>query len=268
MSTCRLCEATLKPDRISCPSCGACNVSDSNVQTIGLDITVALSEVVSADVNRIRTDLCDENFGETIDDNGKVKSTGLVRTSTVLLGGSPGAGKSTLSLQLCDIVSDNDESLIIAAEQAPQEIKLTAERIKLKNMPRIRVLPAMSGANLVQAINSRPNKPKIVIIDSLQALVGEEHDLQLEVCKRSKDFAVRLECPFIIISHVTKADVIAGKMQLQHAVDTTMTFFPDENEDIRIMNTIKNRFGKAGSSVNSYFAMGLRGLEPIELEED
>lgn len=266
-NTCRLCKTELRDDRLRCPGCGAFNPNIGG-QATGSDLSIALSDVVSADVNRIRTNLVDELFGITLGDDGKEKSRGIVRTSATILGGAPGAGKTTVALQLCDIIATplGHESMLIAAEQAPEELKLTGTRLRLKNMSRIRIVPAMNGASLVQVINSRPSKPKMVVVDSLQALVGDDDAMQLEVCKVAKDFAVRIQAPFIIISHVTKADVIAGKLTLQHAVDTTITFFPDEESDLRIMNVIKNRYGRA--NIGAAFNMTETGLVPYEESED
>ena len=263
MSSCYRCGNELKKDRLKCVECGAFNVFEGGVQE-GQDISVALSDVKSAEHDRVSTGPWDVCFG------GEGSNCGIVRTSATLIGGSPGAGKSTLVLAIAN--QADGEAIYVAAEEALPEIKSRADRLGITNQSNIRMVSALSGANLVQVIESRPVKPKMVIVDSLQGLVGEDDSLQLEVCKRSKEFAVKLACPFLLISHVTKSDVIAGRLTLQHAVDTTMTFFPDQElqsengEPLRVLDVMKNRFGAA--RVKSYFEMTGHGLEYVELDED
>lgn len=268
---CRICKHDLIETRLTCPKCGVVNVYGEGINnTIPTgDRSVALSDVEPADYNRFQTDLCDEIFGVTKNEDGSIKCQGIVRSSAVILGGAPGAGKTTLCLQICDKFANDgiSETMYIGAEQSGPELRATGQRLKLRSMKRIRFVDAMNGGSLIQIINSRPIKPKLVVVDSLQALVGEDSDSQLEVCKAAKEFAVRLECPFLIISHVTKADVIAGKLTLQHAVDTTITFFPDESQpEFRIMQSMKNRFGRA--NIASLFIMTENGLIPAPDSED
>jgi len=225
-------------------------------------MSVALSDVISAEHDRVKTGPWDMCFG------GEDNNFGIVRTSATLIGGSPGAGKSTLVLAIA--AQADGEVIYVAAEEALPEIKSRANRLGIKNQKNIRMVSALSGANIVAVVESRPVKPKMVIIDSLQGLVGEDDALQLEVCKRSKEFAVSLGCPFIIISHVTKSDVIAGRLTLQHAVDTTMTFFPMaeleiDEEPVRLLDVMKNRFGAARAKC--YFQMTSEGLIHVPANE-
>ena len=252
MSSCPTCGTDVKSDRLRCPGCGAINLTEGAPIS---DESVALCDVVSAEHDRVQTGPWDICFG------GESKNLGIVRTSATLLGGSPGAGKSTLVLQIAN--QADGEVIYLAAEESLPEIKSRADRLGITHQKNIRMVSALSGANLAAVIESRPVKPKMAIIDSLQGLVGEDDALQLEICKRAKQFAVALGCPFLIISHVTKSDVLAGRLTLQHAVDTTMTFFPDvelteDNEPLRCLDVMKNRFGAA--HVKCYFRMTKNGL--------
>ena len=265
MNNCYRCGEELKPNRLRCLSCGAFNVSGDGIEGAeGSDKSIALCDVVSAEHDRVATGPWDICFG------GEGNNYGIVRTSVSLLGGSPGAGKSTLVLQIAN--QADGEVIYIAAEEALPEIKSRADRLNLEHQKNIRMVSALSGASLNQVIESRPTKPKMIIIDSLQGLVGEDDASQLEICKLSKVYAVRLSCPFLVISHVTKADVLAGRLTLQHAVDTTMTFFPvpemlgENGEPLRMLDVMKNRFGAA--RVKCFFEMTGNGLEYTEIGEE
>lgn len=253
MTDCATCGTEVKADRLRCSGCGAINLTEKGQVS---DESIPLCDVVSAEHDRVQTGPWDHCFG------GEGENLGIVRTSVTLLGGAPGAGKSTLVLQIAN--QADGEVIYLAAEEALSEIKARADRLGITHQQNIRMVSALSGASLPAVIESRPTKPKMAIVDSLQGLVGEDDALQLEVCRRSKEFAVKLSCPFLVISHVTKADVLAGRLTLQHAVDTTMTFFPDieiedEAEPLRVLNVMKNRFGAA--NVKAYFRMGKRGLD-------
>ena len=259
MATCSSCNAKLNPDKLRCLNCGVMNTSE--MFDVRDDASIALADVVSADEDRLETGPWDICFGQST----KTGQAGIVKTSVTLIGGSPGAGKSTITLQICDAVGAQKlECIYIATEEALPEIKMRADRLGLKHQEFIRMVSGLSGVNLVQVVNSRPTQPSLVIIDSLNNMVGEDHELQLEVCKRAKEFAVKLACPFFLVTHVTKDEVIAGRNSIQHAVDTTMTFFPDE-DGIRILNVLKNRFGRA--FVETEFEMTENGLEYLEPED-
>ena len=234
--------------------------------------TVLLSDARMGNVEYIRTDLADRAFG-----GGK----GIPRTGTILLGGEPGAGKTTLCLQLCDKACTRfpkKEALYIANEQDPVELKTTAERLELHNKGRIRIVKAMGGiaddlGDLILRF-----EPCIIILDSVTKWVGEDLELAVQVAYRMKDYTVRLGAPSIIINQVTKDGGHAGLMKLQHAVDTCSLFHILEDEidpstgkpfpisqAPRRLQTLKNRFGVLDEQ---FYAMNETGLEEIELDNE
>jgi DNA repair protein RadA/Sms len=269
---CSLCDEDLKPNMMRCENCGKWNIHEENDIPITIlegeaaDGSITLDQVRSEDAHRIKSGPWDHMWGITKSLN-KPEEAGIVQTSTTLIAGEPGAGKTTLLLQICSNVASNlknsDEVLYIAAEQSLPEIKLTADRLKLKAGHRIRMIPAMGGTANIAAI-LRHRKPKLVVLDSLQGLCGQNESLQLEVCDIVKKYAVELKAPIIIVSQVTKDGQMAGLMMLQHHVDTTMTLFSDE-EGIRIQEVTKNRFGRA--FINQEYTLTEKGLE-IYIRED
>ena len=269
---CRLCDTVFLASQSQCPSCGAFHVPESSwgkpangadgTTALVTDATLLLSEVPETELERIQTGPWDHCFGG-----------GLARTSVNLIGGAPGAGKSTLSLQISDKIAGKlvpeqgraVEILYIGAEESAAEIKARAVRLNLENLARIRLLPMGAIQNISDVMLSR--RPRAVILDSLPGFVSDPEEA-VEMCTRLKGYAVELNAPMIVIDHITKADDFAGLMTLQHAVDGLFTLYPDDS-GLRTFSTVKNRFGPA--QVEVFFLMtptGLVEVDPADLEND
>lgn len=286
---CHVCTTPLEPEKFQCRACKTWCLNDiiNEQQAEGGsgDGTILLGKVKSADLDRLSTGFWDRVWGFAEDKKTGVRTYGVVRGSTTLIGGAPGAGKSTLMIQMARSVAElnyageGTEPLYIASEEQCEQISARADRLgldeDLKNQ--IRMVPAMSGGVNLNDILSR-YKPPFMILDSLKGLVGEDDAEAVRICKLMKEFATVYRCPAVIAHHVTKADVIAGKLSLQHEVDTCMTFFPEDDmlveinergdtEAVRVLEAIKNRNGAA--FVQQRFLMTALGLvEYVEDEED
>lgn len=248
---CSQCDYKIPLGKAKCPSCGHWN--NGLDPSCPNDESILLSEVKSAEDNRIKTGDWDYCFGG-----------GIVRTSVTLLGGEPGAGKSTMLLQLLAAVHTHTEreSMYIATEEALPEIKLRADRLGIKSP--IRMVPAMSGvANIGIILETR--KPIAIILDSLQGMIGVDDNAGVELLSTLKKFATTLEAPVIVISHVNKQGDYAGLMTYQHAVDALMTLSSDE-DGLRTLEVMKNRNGRA--FIESNFEMTAEGLIKNSEDED
>jgi DNA repair protein RadA/Sms len=266
IARCRDCRTPLPAGKLQCPNprCRTWNIKEvpKNID----DSTILLSDVVGEPVGRIKTGLVDLVFGG-----------GIAETSVTLLGGEPGAGKTTLCLQLSDVFARlfDRETLYIANEQSHKEISDTAERLSLTHRHRIRIVKAMGGVTHDIGDLLRHYKPCFTILDSLTKWVGEDLVLAVVVAQRLKDYAVLLNHPIIIINQVNKGGDHAGLEKLQHAVDTTMMFDILEGEldeegkllppklSPRQLHSIKNRFGPAPEE--QFFQMTQTGLIPTEV---
>ncbi len=259
---CYVCRTALADGMRQCRKCKAWN----NIAPIAAldDTTVLLGEAIGKPVERVQTGLVDLVFGG-----------GMVRTSCNLLGGEPGAGKTTLSLQLSDEFCSQfkaQESLYIANEQSPEELTETAKRLDLKHMGRIRIVKAMGGFTYdIGDLLLRYN-PCFIVLDSVTKWAGEDNNLAVIICQRLKDYCVKLNCPALVINQVTKSGDHAGLNKMQHAVDWTGMFDIELDEGevltpetLRRLWCLKNRFGPA--PVEQYFAMMSNGLEEIELDD-
>ena len=259
---CKLCGYKFDKQAMQCPSCRTWNTG-AHADDPSQDGTVLLSDASVAALTQLQTGPWDACFGQQI--VGKKTIMGIVNTGVTLLGGAPGAGKSTLSLQLAQAIIETTkrEILYVEAEEATEELKARAVRLKINCLDRIRVVPMNSSTEMSGIITGR--KPSAMIIDSLQGLCGTDLEAQVEFCKALKDYTVPGKFPAIVVSHVTKEEGFAGLMALQHAVDTT-ALFTVYDDGVRELKTVKNRFGP--SNVERLFNMTVLGLRERMPEED
>jgi len=252
---CHRCQATIPQEKLRCQKCNAYQFSTipSEKEKKGDGITVLLSELETAEVKRIKTGPWDYCFG----------GDGIPLSSVTLIGGMPGAGKSTLALQVSDCFCDTTgrEVLYIASEQTPAELKAYAIRLQAKHLDKIRVLSTLTGDEGVGQMNEILDryKPVAIMLDSLSGFTDDSNG-QVQTCKILKVFACRCNCPVIVIDHITKADDFAGLMKLQHEVDILISIYIEEGGE-RTMQTLKSRFGP------SYIQTALKMTETGLIED-
>jgi DNA repair protein RadA/Sms len=312
MANCIKCTSELPRNKLSCTVCGAWTWSNSDPKEKGavqLNAannfgSITLDQVVSADVDRIHTGPWDMCFGRAELDDGSLGDAGIVRGSTNLIGGSPGAGKSTLFLQMSVNTllkaPANEEILYISGEEQLPQISARAKRLRIPPdlLKRVRMVDVRKGGAEVSAILQH-FKFCLLFLDSLKAIAGDDNAVQIEVCKVVKEYCTFQHAPGILSHHVTKDEAIAGLMGLQHEVDSTHTFFPDAerivrtekdpetiraeeklvklgkmtgpvipyvDEAVRVLEVQKNRNGPAFTQCE--LLMTSRGLVPYEDPED
>lgn len=257
---CATCERPLLPGKRSCPHCGAMSVNFESTQVYDEEVVI-LEDAEDETVIRLPTGI------EGVD---KLFGGGIVYTSTNLIGGAPGAGKTTLELQISDFILENHPDrkvLIIASEQRPGEIKGFAKRIEMKHGKRVLIVKAMGGMRSSLYDTIRRYKPILTIIDSLNELVGHDLELSVQVAKGIRDLIGSLNFgPALLIGQVTKDFDIAGSEQLQHAVSATFVLDLDEVTELREMCSLKNRNGRAPLSIT--LEMTEKGLVEVKKEED
>lgn len=274
MSTCISCGSDLPKNKARCISCKAWNVpgASMNLNTVGsIDGTMLLTEVTSVPTPRLLTGAWDENFGDP---------PGIAQNSVSLIGGAPGVGKSTLALELMDVMcgSSGAEGLYLGAEEGKSQVNDRAIRLELKHRKLIRILPMenMQTANLENILETRKTLCGVVV-DSMPGFT-DDVNRAVEICETFKQFAIRLNIPFLVIDHITKGGDMAGLMKLQHKVDTTLLFTKGgkdelfdvegigEIEGVRSLYTEKNRFGPSG--ITTYYVMTAQGLINVDLVEE
>ncbi len=198
---------------------------------------VTLHEIQGGEEPRL--DMHDEELN-------RVLGGGLVPGSLVLLGGEPGIGKSTLTLQTV-LKLPNKRVLYVSGEESTRQLKLRADRITKQASDCLIVCETSLEQIYVHIKNTRPD---LVVIDSIQTIYTENIDsspgslVQVRECSASiLKFAKESNTPVILIGHINKEGSIAGPKVLEHIVDTVLQFEGDQHYMYRILRSIKNRFG-------------------------
>lgn len=261
---CRQCNAPLRP---GAKYCGRCKCWTRGVTPLSKDKfpgTKLLSEVESSKgIRHIPTGPWDQCFGV----HYETKRAGIVAGSVNLVGGLPGAGKSTLSLQLTNALAKSldKEVIYIAAEEDLIEVRERAIRLGLQHMHLIRGISALGGMQVELGGLLLAVRPAGIILDSLPGLGLETPEMGVEYCSALKGFAVELQCPIIVIDHATKQDDLAGLLALQHAVDATLVMYVNPDET-RTLAPLKNRNGPTDVEVR--LLMTEHGLVAMPSEEE
>ncbi len=198
----------------------------------------------------------------------RVLGGGLVPGSIVLLGGEPGIGKSTLTLQTILNIPEK-KILYVSGEESAQQLKMRAERLTQKDhvlSEQVLILTETSLENIFS--NIKEEQPDIVIIDSIQTISTEDVDsspgsvTQVRECASALlRFAKASGTPVILIGHINKEGTIAGPKILEHIVDTVIQFEGDQHYMYRILRSMKNRFGS--TSELGIYEMQQNGLRQV-----
>ncbi len=177
----------------------------------------------------------------------RVLGGGIVKGSFILVGGDPGIGKSTLLLQMVNTISKQECVLYISGEESAKQIKLRADRLRVKG-GNLFLLAETNLDNMLSAVNEL--KPGLVVVDSIQTIY--RHDVQsapgsVSQVRECTAWLMRIakerEIAIFLIGHVTKEGTLAGPRMLEHMVDTVLYFEGDRHHTYRILRSVKNRFG-------------------------
>ena len=232
-----------------CPSCGEWNTfTEEVIARENGGGTAALADLPAARPQRILE--IRQNERRRIDlgnrEVNRVLGGGLVPGSLVLLGGEPGIGKSTLSLQIA-LAANGLKTLYVSGEESAEQIRMRANRLGIGNEECL-VYAETLLENILLQIGEQ--KPDLVIVDSIQTIYTNLLDSsagsvsQIRECASSLlKYAKSSGTSVFIIGHITKDGTIAGPKVLEHIVDVVLQFEGDNNQTYRILRGIKNRFG-------------------------
>lgn len=214
-----------------------------------------LSEIDSRTENRISLNNAEVD---------RILGGGIVEGSLVLIGGEPGIGKSTLSLQIplgCPAL----RTLYVTGEESARQVKMRADRLGGDASS-----CEIFSETLIETIvaQAREMKPDLMVVDSVQTMYSQNVDSMpgsvtqiKEVASILLRFAKESGIPVILIGHITKEGYIAGPKVLEHIVDVVLQFEGDNRGSYRILRSIKNRFGS--TSELAVFEMTGKGLREV-----
>lgn len=216
------------------------------------------------------SDITFENEDRTktnISELDRVLGGGIVKGSLVLVGGDPGIGKSTLLLQVADLIArQNKKVLYVSGEESIKQTKLRADRLK-----------AGSDNLLIVAENNLDRilahidqvKPDLLVTDSIQTVYHPEVTSapgSVSQVREATGILMRVAkgmgIATFIVGHVTKSGSIAGPKVLEHMVDTVLYFEGEKHNVYRILRAVKNRFGSTNEI--GIFEMSNRGLIEVQ----
>ena len=251
-----------------CPACGEWNTMVEETVATGKktgvqSVTVpgaghkpmSLSEIDSSQENRVSLNNAEVD---------RILGGGLVEGSLVLIGGEPGIGKSTLSLQI-PLNCPSLKTLYVTGEESAKQVKLRAARIGGDDSGCLIYSETMMENILAQA---RSIMPDLMVVDSVQTMFSQNVESSpgsvtqiRETAAMLLRFAKETGVPVILIGHITKEGSIAGPKVLEHIVDVVLQFEGDNRGSYRLLRSIKNRFGS--TSELAVFEMTGKGLREV-----
>ena len=256
-----------------CPECGAWNslkeFREANVDTKSTALFSSsqvqkMTDVVKIQIPRIQTKSEELNT---------VLGGGIVPGSVILLAGDPGVGKSTLLLQECLALSEMGKTILyISGEESAEQITLRAERIALNPKQKENLLLLAVSDPDIAIAHIQDLKPDIIIVDSVQTMestkmtglagsVGQVRYTAFSFVRLAKTMHI----PVVLVGHVTKEGMVAGPMVLSHMVDTVLFLEGEKFTKIRLLRSLKNRFGPVDEV--GIFEMEENGMKDVTTPE-
>ena len=204
-------------------------------------------------------------FSTGVHELDRVLGGGAVRGSIVLVGGAPGIGKSTLLLQACGHIKDDEKILYVTGEESEHQLKMRADRMGVSR-DSLYVLAGTDIQDVIAAIEEL--SPDLVIVDSIQTVydpelasapgsVGQVKQCAMELMQLAKSAGFTA----FVVGHVNKEGAIAGPKVLEHMVDCVLIFEGDGSLSYRILRAEKNRFGSTNEI--GVFEMTREGLREV-----
>jgi DNA repair protein RadA/Sms len=196
----------------------------------------------------------------------RVLGGGLVPDSLVLLGGSPGIGKSTLTnMVLGHLQGAGHGTLYVSGEESAQQVRLRAERLG----PTALAVPVLAETDLDAVLDTLAEQaPQACVIDSVQTLRAADMSSApgsvaqvREVAARIMEVAKAQGTAVILVGHVTKDGALAGPRVLEHLVDCVLRFEGERERPYRELRALKNRFGSTNEA--GLFEMRQGGLVEV-----
>lgn len=236
-------------------------------KSVGLKSTMKASTVTRSAqrIGEIRTDRA-KHSTTGIGEFDRVLGGGYVAGGVILLAGEPGAGKSTLLLMAAANAARTGRTVLyVSGEESAEQIKLRADRVGADAHDLF--IAAETDLSVILG-HIEEVDPGLLIVDSVQTIASPDVDGRIggvsqvmEVATAITRTAKERGVPTVLVGQVTKADDIGGPRQLEHLVDTVLMLSGDKHSTLRLLRTVKNRFGSADEI--GCFVHTSEGLEEV-----
>jgi DNA repair protein RadA/Sms len=268
---CQACGAAQPRWAGQCPSCEQWNTLVEEAE--GPRATSAYAGPAAKPVRLTAIDSSDSHARPThVSEFDRVMGGGLVPGSVTLLGGEPGVGKSTLTLQILgSLAMTGRRGLLVSAEESPQQVQLRAARLGAQ-LDEVWIVSETALPAILGAVSQV--RPDLLVVDSIQTVFDPELSsspgsvTQVRECAHALVMAAKASgVATMLVGHVTKEGNLAGPRVLEHVVDTVLSFEGDRHHALRLLRAAKHRFGATGEL--GLFEMREAGLvaldDPAEL---
>ena len=244
-----------------CPECGNWNLEEKEVSAAQGKAQAQPSCPVlpSTSLQAQKEERIPTGFGEL----DRVLGGGIVPGSAILLAGEPGIGKSTILLQASSRISRQGRKVLyVSAEESCSQVAARMERVKAFS-PSLFVTSTRDVDEAVAAAEKL--SPDLAVFDSIQALSfpgsGGSASQIREASSKIIEFSKRSGTASLIVGHVTKDGAIAGPRTMEHLVDVVCQFEGEMHTSLRIVRSVKNRFGSTDEI--GCFEMKGEGVEEV-----
>lgn len=256
-----------------CPSCGAWNTLVEEVVEVDKKSTKSpKSKDIFKKSNKLSSIKVDssERIVTNIEEFDRTIGGGIVKDSVSILTARPGAGKSTLLLEISyNLAKSGKRVLYISGEESESQIKNRANRIMSDIPDEIYIISTNSMDTALKEIDNID--PDLVLLDSIQTVALSEYSQRQGTPTQTIECANALveKCKYgekpraaIMVGHMTKAGEMAGLMTLEHLVDTVLVLEYEQDSQLRVLRSTKNRFGYTGEI--GLFDMVEEGLKEVK----
>ena len=269
---CQVCGKTSSRSFGRCPSCESW---DSMVEEVVQETpTKAVSKVRGVSGSSQVKHLAEiegqkeERVPVEMEEFARVLGGGIVPGSIVLIGGDPGIGKSTLTLQMAMQLAEKSTILYVSGEESERQIKMRAVRLAgEEKLPNNLLLVTETNLGVIFEHIAQV-KPSLVIVDSIQTVTLPEMESAAGSISQVRESAAKLRelakltgITVFLIGHVTKEGTIAGPRVLEHIVDTVLYLEGEHFQSYRLLRSVKNRYG--ATSEVGVFEMQERGVGEV-----
>ena len=269
---CQVCGKTSSRSFGRCPSCDSW---DSMIEEIVQDSSIKSKSPVKGLLGSSKVRPLSEIEGQVeeriplkIDEFARVLGGGIVPGSVVLIGGDPGIGKSTLTLQMAMELAEDNLVLYVSGEESERQIKMRAVRLATEEkLPKNLLLVTETNLGVIFE-HIAEVKPSLVIIDSIQTITLQEMESAAGSISQVRESAAKLRelakttgITVFMIGHVTKEGTIAGPRVLEHIVDTVLYLEGEHFQSYRLLRSVKNRYGATNEV--GVFEMQERGMVEV-----